>query len=499
MFPPSTQKPQHKAVNFAAAQDEDEDELFEASFNAARLPPIRERSETLSLANYQSTPSEIIPKLAASFAVTKPSPVALDPPVPSPPASPLSKSPPRLKKGVSFKLPAGVGENSEDDLVSLRAFKSPGSPSIPRRTVMFKLAPGQGKDDEEEEGPPSSPRRVISFTRYEGNKPQLGAKYDPYGRVLDSSYHSPGEHEQTEAICNLLTPFAAPEIQRLGCKSTPSPSDLSPNASSARVSPRGSSGGASAGAGDVGTHQEFFAPFAAANLKDLQSMYSLPKDEEEKAIEPQSPPIAASFVRLPHNHATFFSPFSPDGQVKQNLTDSDFTSGSQSPSSSSDEETTNCLQMQIIPSGKLQNGFSSPFQASNLPQGDFKWPVNHSKGSSPSRLTPYSSKNLQQGRSGGIMRVQSRCAQRAQQASFYLLDLAFTADPANIGSSRSQPHLSIDIPVMPASIYEYSIAKKPSFEEERRPPHSYMFIIITLAIELSLAGVGVAGYYLAPG
>ncbi len=88
----------------------------------------------------------------------------------------------------------------------------------------------------------------------------------------------------------------------------------------------------------------------------------------------------------------------------------------------------------------------------------------------------------------------SSASQRVLAARHQLLDIAATLTPMASAALRTQSVLVV--PVMPASIFDHSIASKPSFEASPPAPRDYTYIIVTAVLILGLIGCSFAEKYL---
>lgn len=496
-------------VHFVA---EDDDLFEESSLHLAHLKPIYEDEEEQYVDDISGSPSEAS-NLSLSFAVPEPKPV-LPSSVPVPvavlPLSPQGTPRAERARGVTFQIATGAMHSSHEEPRPSPDGMPSGAPSSswPRHQVVFALAPGEASDDEERPCSPALDGGGSVQQPRGGSVPHVAVESDIYGQLGDS-FTIAGEGEGPEEEHKSLSPFAATDIQGLGTKWTSS--ELSENSSPGRLSPRdpnhssGTTAAVAVPGGAQSTHQSFFfAPFAADYQDDLGHMPSLPTIEETEpatmALEPVphkqkiNQSAVETFVRPPQGGQAFHSPFAPISPAQTELKQPDINLNIASPGGKSPDAPKG-VPLKSALSHRAQSGFYSPFQATNLTGMDLRWTPVHSEKSTPMDTSPTHSVRLHSTRSAQG-KVHSRAALRSKQASCYLLDIAFTGD---LGSnSRSQSNLSIEVPVVPASIFEYAISKTPSFEEVHSPPHSIMFIFITCVIEIGLAGIGIAGHFFSP-
>jgi hypothetical protein len=83
---------------------------------------------------------------------------------------------------------------------------------------------------------------------------------------------------------------------------------------------------------------------------------------------------------------------------------------------------------------------------------------------------------------------------RVRAASQQLLDIAATLTP--IGSAALRTKSVFVIPAVPASIFDHSIASKPSFEASPFSPSDYTYVIVTAMLIVGLIGCSIAEEYL---
>ncbi len=122
----------------------------------------------------------------------------------------------------------------------------------------------------------------------------------------------------------------------------------------------------------------------------------------------------------------------------------------------------------------------------------------------PEKLSSNTSRELgtpvqrQRSRPGGghtaLVTAPSASEFRVRAASRQLLDIAATLSPMASAALRTQSVLVV--PVMPSSIYDHSIASKPSFEASPPAPRDYTYLVVTLALILGLVGCAFGEKYL---
>jgi len=140
----------------------------------------------------------------------------------------------------------------------------------------------------------------------------------------------------------------------------------------------------------------------------------------------------------------------------------------------------------------LEAEFFSSFAA--LAQNEFD---NASSGNSHDLGTP-----VQTHPSGRAVRPKNHSLETAPSASQVrvramsqqLLDLAATLTP--IGSAALRTQSILVVPVLPASIFDHSIASKPSFEASPASPNDYTYLMVTGMLIVGLIGCSIAEKYL---